>query len=348
MLTRTRACLAMALVCIAACGGDDSGGTDVLGGSLMVSGDVYDLETDALVSGAATVSTAGLLPTPTITVQGASFVMDGVPENSAFQIIASVPPTHRTTYSATVEVISSDVDGVKAYAVSETLLATLASGFGVTPSAATGVLFLQLVDEAGNPKAGVDVANIVLSGVTGASAPKFLDASLAPDSGATVSSASGWAVIFEVPPGVVDLGIAANATATLSMPTATIGSGAVTIAKVTVVDGAPPALPTNVSFAQTVFPIFSARGCVACHSGGGPGKDLGGLMLDAGVNLTYRELTEENPARANPQNPEGSLVLTMPSAESPPDGHPNITFTGPQDPDYVNILVWIREGAKNN
>jgi hypothetical protein len=38
----------------------------------------------------------------------------------------------------------------------------------------------------------------------------------------------------------------------------------------------------------------------------------------------------------------------MPSAESPPDAHPNVTFTGPQDPDYVKILAWITEGAPNN
>ena len=46
--------------------------------------------------------------------------------------------------------------------------------------------------------------------------------------------------------------------------------------------------------------------------------------------------------------PETSKVLTMPSYESPPDAHPNVTFTGPQDPDYLKILVWIREGAKQN
>ena len=107
-------------------------------------------------------------------------------------------------------------------------------------------------------------------------------------------------------------------------------------------------MPTNVSFSTQVFPIFSARGCVACHSGGGPGKDLGGLMLDGGANLAYKELTMENPLRANKSMPEKSLVLTMPSAESPSDGHPNVTFTGPQDPDYLKILVWIREGAKQN
>jgi hypothetical protein len=42
------------------------------------------------------------------------------------------------------------------------------------------------------------------------------------------------------------------------------------------------------------------------------------------------------------------MVLTMPSRETPPDPHPNVTFTGPLDPDYLLLLVWIREGAKEN
>ena len=104
----------------------------------------------------------------------------------------------------------------------------------------------------------------------------------------------------------------------------------------------------NVSFSQQIVPIFDNRGCVACHSGNGPGKDLGGLQLDGGVPKVYSELTVENPLRVQVATPEKSLVLTMPSAENPPDAHPNVTFTGPTDPDYETILVWIREGAKNN
>jgi hypothetical protein len=46
--------------------------------------------------------------------------------------------------------------------------------------------------------------------------------------------------------------------------------------------------------------------------------------------------------------PETSLVLTMPSREDPPDAHPNVTFTSALDPDYLKLLVWIREGAKQN
>jgi len=336
--------LALALVVVSCKSEDDA----PLGGSLTVAGSVRDFATDGEIAGTASVSTTALVPAPRITVEGSSFTLDGVPENSAFQILASVAPTHRGTYSPALEVTTDDVDGVKAYALSEQFLGTLASGFSITPSAAKGVLLLHLVDGAGNPKAGVSGSNLVLANVQGATGPKFLDDALRPVSSLTATSSSGWAVFFEVPTGVVSLGVAANATVTLQMATSPVGAGTVTIANVVVADGAPPPLPTNVSFSQTVFPIFTNRGCVACHSGNGPGRDLGGLTLDGSANLVYKELTQENPLRANPTNPEGSLVLTMPSAESPSDGHPNVTFTGPQDPDYLKILVWLREGAKSN
>jgi hypothetical protein len=342
-MTSRFACLALAFAF--AC--SDNSASDVLGGSLTVSGTVHDFQSNAQVMGAATVSATALVPAPKVTVEGAAFTLDGVPENSAFQLLASVPSTHRATYSQLIEVISDDIDGVQIKTVSEQFLASLATGFGVTPSAAKGILLMQLVDGAGAAKAGVTASNIVLN-QTGAIGPKFLDANMMPVMNATASTTSGWAVFFEVPPGVIALATAATATVTLEMASSPVGAGSVTIAQVKVTDGAPPALPTNISFSQQVFPLFSTRGCVACHSGNGPGKDLGGLTLDGSANLVFKELTQENPLRAKTLMPETSLVLTMPSAESPSDGHPNVTFTGPSDPDYIKILVWLREGAKSN
>jgi hypothetical protein len=343
-MTSRVACLALAFTF--AC--SDNPSSDVLGGSLTVSGTVHDFQSNALITGAATVSATALSPLPKITVEGAAFTLEGVPENSAFQLLASVPTTHRATYSQLIEVISDDVDGVQIKTVSEQFVSALATGFGVTPSAAKGILMLQLVDAAGTAKAGVAGSNIVLANAAGAMGPKFLDANMMPAGNATSSSASGWAVFFEVPPGVIALATAATATVTLEMASSPIGGGTVTLAQVKVIDGAPPALPTNVSFSQQIFPIFTSRGCVGCHSGNGPGKDLGKLTLDGSANLVYKELTQENPLRAKTVMPETSLVLTMPSAESPSDGHPNVTFTGPSDPDYIKILVWLREGAKSN
>jgi hypothetical protein len=285
-----------------------------------------------------------------VTSHGASFTITGIPDNSTFQILASAPPTHRATFSQALIVLDADLSDIKVSAVSEAYLAALASSFGVNPSAAKGVLLAQLVDGAGAPKSGVTGGNLVIAG--GVSGPHFLDANMMPAPGLTASSTSGWVVFFEVPVGVVELGQATAPTVTLEMAISPVNAGAVTLGKIKVTDGA-PTLPTNVSFTNQIVPIFQAggggRGCVACHAGGGPGKDLGGLNLGGGANLTYSELVTESPnRRVNLTNPEASMVLTMPSRESPPDAHPNITFLSSTDPDYLKLLVWIREGAKQN
>ena len=107
------------------------------------------------------------------------------------------------------------------------------------------------------------------------------------------------------------------------------------------------------SFSSQVLPIFVKRGCVNCHADDGPGKELGGLTLKGPAAKVFPELTVEiSPnfakTRVDKVTPGKSLVLTMPSAESPPDPHPNVTLTGPTDPDYLTLLAWIKEGAKNN
>jgi hypothetical protein len=341
-----RAVLAVVAACTAC--SSDSNKTEPLGGALTVSGTVVDFKSGMPVTGSATLSATGLTGAAKVTVQGADFTIEDVPANSTFSLLAVVPPTHRATYSPALEVLDSDVADAKAYAVSEALLGDLATGFAVTPSAGKGILLLHLVDSSGAAKANVAGSNIVLAGATGADGPHFLDANLMPAKTATATSTSGWAVFFEVPAGAVTLGQAATATVTLQMATSPVAAASVTIANVITTDGAPPELPKNVSFANQIFPIFSARGCKACHSGNGAGRDLGNLTLDGSTKLVYRELVMETPGRVVLATPETSKVLTMPSYESPPDGHPNVTFMGPQDKDYQKILVWIREGAKDN
>jgi hypothetical protein len=329
---------------------EDAGDDEPLGGSRTVEGTVVDFDSDQAISGAASVSTSGLIPEPMITSQGAEFTIKGVPENSAFQILASAP-SYRPTFSAAVIVETADIRDVKATVVSEAFIASLAAGFNVTPTAGRGILLAHVVNEGGAPKAGVAAANFVLGGAT-AGAPRFLDSIRKPGPTLTATSASGWVVFFEVAPGVVSLGVSATATATLDMPVSPISAGTVTIATIRATDGA-PVLPKNVSFQNQVVPIFrplgeGGRGCAACHSGGGIGRDLGGLTLDASPNLIYKELTKEDLLRVQPLMAEKSELLTFPSREDPPDRHPNVTFTGPLDPDYLKILVWIREGAKDN
>lgn len=307
-------------------------------------GTVLDFETSQAVPAEPMIETAGLNPPPHIVTTGAQFTLTGIPEISAFQVLATLAPDYAPTYSPTLLAVKADVTGAKAYAVKATFVQTLTTGFGVTADASKGILLMHLVGPDGTPKQNIAASNLI---VTGASAPHFLDATLHPST-ATTSSSSGWAVFFGVPAGTAQLGQAANQTVTLAMDAEPIEAATVTIAEVTVTDGAPPSLPTNVSFSQQIVPIFTNRGCVACHSGNGPGKALGNLQLDGGVPKIYSELTVENPLRVQVAMPEKSLVLTMPSAENPPDAHPNVTFTGPTDPDYEKLLVWIREGARMN
>jgi hypothetical protein len=311
--------------------------------TVTVQGQVVDFQTGAAVDATTDVAVSGLIPPPAVDRQGAAFTIAGVPENSAFEIRAAAP-IHRSTYSPVV-VTASGIDGLKAPVVGEAFVTDLAAAFGAAPSPSGGIVLLHLVDAMGRPQAGVAATDFAIAGSTG---PRFLDGNLKAAVAATASSTSGWAVFFDVPAGLVGLSQGPSSVTTIDMPTLPSAAGVVTIAEGKVTRGA-PVLPRNVSFAAQVVPMFSARGCAACHSGGGPGKDQGGLTLAGSSNLIYRELVEERPGiRVNLALPERSLVLTMPSAEDPPDPHPTIVFTGPRDPDYLKLLVWIREGAKQN
>src|SRR5687767_14730670 len=112
--------IAFLALALAACSDNDSSG--VLGGALTVSGSVVDFQSGAEINGAASVTAIGLAPIPKTTVEGASFTREAVPENSTFQVLTSVAPTHRSTYSQTIIVIDEDLDGVKVTTVSEQFL----------------------------------------------------------------------------------------------------------------------------------------------------------------------------------------------------------------------------------
>ncbi|HTJ40708.1 MAG TPA: hypothetical protein VL463_01390 [Kofleriaceae bacterium] len=337
---------AFAIVLAAGCAASPStGGTE---DGLQVVGQVIDFETGQAVSGSVSVSTTGLSPAPTVTISPPAFVLDHVTPNSVFYALAGADG-HRSTYSTAIDVRDADVD-LDVRVVSEAFLGKLSTAFGVTPTAANGVLIAQTIDATGHPKAGVPAS--AFAPLAGARGPYFLDANLAPAPAATATSASGWVVWFEVAPGATTISAASGAQYGLEMPTSPVGPAVATVAAITVADGA-STLPKNVSFQNDVVPIFTKRGCQACHSGGGPGKDLANLTLDGSQNLIFKELmdtatTSQLYPRVDRTLPEKSLVLTMPSAESPADAHPNVTFTGPNDKDYLTILVWIREGAKQN
>jgi hypothetical protein len=336
------------LAALPAClfGGSDGDDDGPLGGSLDISGSAVDFRSGDPVTEGLALETSGLAAATTISIDGASFKLSGVPESSAFQLLASATG-YRATFSSTLVVESDDLDEVKLPLVSEAFVTSLAAGFTINPNATRGILLARVVDAEGRPKANVAASNFALTSAGGAITPKFLSDQMTAAPALAVTSASGWVAFFDVAPGVVSLAQAATATVTLDMAVSPVNAGAVTLAQITATDGAPPRF-TNVSFATQVVPIFTMRGCVACHSGGGPGKDLGGLTLNGPTAKIYKELIEEDPTRVRPGMPEQSLLLTMPSRESPPDRHPNVTFSSSADLDFQRIYVWIKEGAKEN
>jgi hypothetical protein len=345
--------LAAWLAAAACSGGGDDDGTSGGGGggggggptALIVDGDVVDFVTGEPIAGQATVSTRGLDPAPEVTVDGASFELSGVPGNSVFQILAGSPPDYRSTYAATVTVDDGDVTGVAATVLSEEYVAKLADAFGVADDGS--LVLVQATDGDGAPRAGVPASAFVIDQAAGLEGPFFLDADLAPAPDLKATSDSGWVIFFHVDPGLVTVTAAVDSGYTMEMPASPVDDRVATVAAVKVTDGE-VVLPANVSFENDVVPIFERRGCQSCHSGSGPGRDLGDLTLDGSTNLIYKELVEEVPDRVVVADPPSSLVLTYPSAEDPPDSHPNVTFTGPTDPDYLLLLVWIQEGAKPN
>ncbi len=349
----TRICLVALFASTVACGDDGSDGDPGEVETFSVQGTVVDFQTGEALSGSSTVSTSGLEPPPTVSVTGAEFTLVGVPPASVFHILAGNPPNYRSTYNVATVVDDADVDGVEAMVLSEAFLTELSTTFGVTPAGGTSVLVARAQDENGEPVAGIPAAAFQIDNAAPVSGPFFLDADLAPDPAANETSDSGWVVFFAIQPGLVTVNAAPGAGYTLVMSASPSAATAATVAEIEVTLGDAIELPMNVSLSQDVMPLFERRGCTACHSGGGIGKDLGNLTLDGSANLVYRELTEEispnhQVTRVNLEDPEASLLLTLPSPESPPDPHPNVTFASPLDPDYLILQVWIEEGALKN
>jgi len=312
-------------------------------GPVSVQGRIVDFETGAAVETASSVVISGLVPPPRVALNGATFTIDSVPQDSAFGALVAAP-LHRATYRQ-VAVTDAGLDHLEVPVVGEAFVAGLAAAFGVAASPSNGIVLIHLVDASGAARPGVAAVDLAIAGASG---PHFLDDKMLPAAAATASSSSGWVVFFDVVPGLATLIQTANAATTIEVPAIPVTANVVSIADGSVTAGA-PVLPSNVSFTRQVVPIFSARGCQACHSGGGIGKEQGNLTLGGSSSLIYRELVEERPnTRVRLAMPEASLVLTMPSREDPPDRHPNVTFSGPRDPDYLKLLVWIREGAKQN
>lgn len=339
---------------IAGSAGDGAGGTggQVQAQGVTVSGTVVDFETQMPVAGSATLSAAGLVPPPTISITAADFKMVGVAPYSTFYLLAGAPPDYRNTYNSATSVEAADVSGLKQSVVAEAFLTELSATFGVVGAPGTGIVIARAVDESGAPKQGVPGSAFTINDAPPPKAPHFLDAQLKPDAALKQTSSSGYVVFYNVPAGTLTVGAAQGSGFAITGGQAPAAANVVSLLTFQVAAG-DPMLPMNVSFSTQIIPIFTKRGCEVCHSGNSPGADLGNLSLNGGANSVYKELTQEisknfGTTRVNKVTPEKSLVLTMPSYEDPPDPHPNVTFTGPSDPDFLLLLGWIKEGAKQN
>jgi hypothetical protein len=329
--------------------GPDAGTIEEGPATVIVTGSIVDFDTGAGIAIDPGITTTGLAPEPSVAIDGADFTLSEVTVNSTFHLIGTAPD-HITTVAATVTVAEEDVEGVIAYVVSEAFVAALAAEFEVDPGTA-GIILARAVDESGEPRAGIPAEAFEVAQDEPVVGPFFLDDAFQPDANLDETSASGWVVFFQVSAGLAAVTAKADSGYLMDMPDTPVEESAATVAFVTVTDGEVQPLPTNVSFADDVRLVFETRGCADCHSGNGPGKDIANLTLDGGTNKIYSELMDAatNPGtRVDLTTPENSLILRMPSAEDPPDGHPTVVFASPNDPDYLTLLVWIREGALNN
>ena len=336
-----------------ACGGDESGGDD---GTVVdeipsfgVTGQVVDFETNQPVTGSATVTVEGIVPAPTVSTTGSDFTIEGIPPASVFHLLGGAGPDYVSTYSF-AEVIDADQSDLVAPVVSKTYLDALATEFGVTPDDTKSILIGRVLDENGDPLPNIAAEDFDIPEQTLVMGPFFLDANRAPDVGLTETSASGYFVFFDLDPQPLAVAAAQGSAYQLSMAVSPAAADVVTLADVVARPGDQIELPVNVSFDNDVYPIFENRLCIVCHDKKAEGGKIGDLDLyeKKNINKVYEAITVDTSpltggSRIDLENPEQSLFLLKPG---PPAGnHPNLTFSGLDDPDYVTILTWIAEGA---
>ncbi|MFZ9889545.1 MAG: DUF4215 domain-containing protein, partial [Myxococcota bacterium] len=223
---------------------------------------------------------------------------------------------------------------------------------------ATYLGFLRDVNGAGvggitKSRLTVEVAGQDQSGVAKAC---FLEANpagklIGSTSDASDTAAAGGFILFDVPIGInksAYVGVAYSASAVNFPPRfITVGAGEVGVVTLRSADEAPPIVEL-VNFDLDVYPLFTQYGCNVCHRQGGPGATV--LRLDEQPDAVHASLTSPSTTcgaaayKSCVNEPERSLLLTMPLLEDPPN-HPNASFADTNNPGYVTIKTWIEQGA---
>lgn len=321
--------------------------------ALEVTGAAKDYFTGSGLTGA-TLASEGMEPGLTTTSGDAgAYRLTPVPPGSVFFLTAT-RTNYRPTRGLPIRVDATSV------AVDQPMVSTADARrqyttLGLTPTAATGVVFADLVRRNGTPLVDVPVTDIVL--VDGADAPAGLGpyvfgtlGDLVPNGTlAVTTNVNGRSRIgiLDVPPGTYTLKV-----------TYTAGSGGAMVdsvrvdvtadgASLTVVGGGEgmPA-PGSRSFTADVYPRLQTAangglGCANCHTTGGVAAVL---PYDLPAMMTYDAIMARTGV-VDTTTPAMSKLLTKPLYEEPPD-HPNATFLDMTDPDYLIILDWITQGAR--
>lgn len=165
------------------------------------------------------------------------------------------------------------------------------------------------------------------------------------------AEAGGGFLLFDVPVGInksAYVGVAYSASAVNFPPRfVTVGAGEVGLVTLRSADEAPPVVDL-VNFDVDVYPLFTQYGCNVCHREGGPAAYV--LRLDEQPEAVHAALTAPSTTcgasayKTCVNDPERSLLLTMPLLEDPPN-HPNASFSDTSNPGYVTIKAWIEQGA---
>jgi hypothetical protein len=104
----------------------------------------------------------------------------------------------------------------------------------------------------------------------------------------------------------------------------------------------PPPVEVELDFAYDIYPIFTNRGCVGCHTG----TASGGLDLSLDAATVQNFII--NNALVDYTYNDRSALLRNPycgpnycAADQYPETHPTRVFFQTTDPDYIKMITWI-------
>jgi mono/diheme cytochrome c family protein len=117
-----------------------------------------------------------------------------------------------------------------------------------------------------------------------------------------------------------------------------------------IAEGANFVAPTPIDFETQVVPLFSdntyaigGQTCVDCHG------NSGGISLDGTPDEIYDELRVEQAERAQPNDPDNSLIITKVLATFPDVNHNGGKRVNNQTYNYyIYIARWLYEGGNRN